>query len=408
MRDANGIVTRVLGSARDMTEQNRLENEQQQASKMEAVGRLTAGVAHDFNNYLQTITGSLEVLSEDYLKDPEAVEYGELAKKAASSGARLTHRLLAFSRQQVLRPRSVNVAALLSDTRKLVGSAGFGPSIHFKIAVEPFTDDIQVDPTQAESCLLNLLFNARDAMPEGGSLVLHARNARASDGVCGKLQPDGVVIIAVHDSGTGMDEETKARAFEPFFTTKAFGKGSGLGLSMAQGFCNQSGGEIRILSGGAVGTRIELWLPAASNASLAGEEINHNLATIGRTTGRILLVEDQHDVSLALASALVSGGFEVVAVASGRDGLARLSDRDPYDAVLTDYTMPDMTGLEFLTLVAARAPKLPMIMLTGSDVAVPALPGAGPVLLLQKPIRRPELLAALRESIAATATALAA
>ena len=134
---------------------------------MEAVGRLTAGVAHDFNNYLQTITGSLEVLTADYLTQPEAVEYGELASKAAERGARLTHRLLAFSRQQVLRPQRTNIATLLGETRKLIGAAGFGPSVEFKIAVEPFTDDIHVDPVQAESCLLNLLFNARDAMPGG-------------------------------------------------------------------------------------------------------------------------------------------------------------------------------------------------------------------------------------------------
>ncbi len=409
IRSADGTVTHLLGSARDMTEQNKREAAHHQASKMEAVGRLTAGVAHDFNNYLQTITGSLEVLSEDYLKDPEAIEYGDLARKAAGSGARLTHRLLAFSRQQVLRPQRVNVATLLGDTRKLVGSAGFGPTIQFKIAVEPFTDDVNVDPVQAESCLLNLLFNARDAMPEGGSLVLHARGARPSDGLCGKLMPENVVIIAVHDSGTGMDEATRARAFEPFFTTKAFGKGSGLGLSMAQGFCQQSGGEIRILSGGAVGTRIELWLPAVSAATAAGDEINSNLASLGRITGRILLVEDEHDVSLALAGALVSGGFEVVAVTNGRDGLARLGDRDPYDAVLTDYAMPDMTGSDFLARVAARAPALPMLMISGSDLDVATLPGGGEALtLLRKPIRRPDLLGALREAIAANKTALAA
>ena len=407
--NASGLITLLLGSARDMTEANRREAELHQASKMEAVGRLTAGVAHDFNNYLQTITGSVEVLTTDYLSQPEAIEYGELARRAAERGARLTHRLLAFSRQQVLQPQRVNVATLLGETRRLAGSAAFGIDIEFKIVVESFTDDINVDFAQAESCLLNLLFNARDAMPEGGRLVLHARNAQPTDGRCGTTPPENVVIIAVHDSGSGMDATTKARAFEPFFTTKAFGKGSGLGLSMVQGFCHQSGGDVRIVTESVVGTRVELWLPAATATSGAGEEINFNLASLGRTTGRILLVEDEHDVATALADTLVSGGFEVVAVSTGRDGLARLKDRDPYDAVLTDYAMPDMTGAEFLTLVAARRSWLPMLMISGYDLIAADLPEVlRSIPLLRKPIRRPELLAAVRDAIAETRSIQAA
>ena len=409
IRGENGLVSLVLGSARDMTEENRREAERQQAGKMEAVGRLTAGVAHDFNNYLQTITGSLEVLSADDLTAAEADDYREMAQKAAASGARLTHRLLAFSRQQVLRPRRVSVATLLGETRKLVGSAGFGQGIQFKIAVEPFTEDIQVDPVQAESCLLNLLFNARDAMPSGGSLVLHARNARPTDGVCGTVHPDSTVIIAVQDSGSGMDEETRARAFEPFFTTKAFGKGSGLGLSMVRGFCQQSGGEARILPGGEVGTRIELWLPAASVTAGAGEHINSNIASIGRTTGRVLLVEDEPDVASALAASLVSGGFEVIAVTNGKDGLARLDDRERYDALISDYEMPDMTGLKFLLQADRHVQDTPMLIISGSDVDEEQLQGlTHPVLLLRKPIQRGELLAAVRGAISERKTPLAA
>ena len=174
---------------------------------------LSPGVAHDFNNSLQTIIGSLEVLSAEYLGEPEAIEYGELARKAAERGARLTHRLLAFTRQQVLRPQRVNVAMLLGETRKPIDSGDFGACIEFKIAVEPFTDDIHVDLVQAKSCLQHLLINACDAMPEGGRLVLHARNARPSDELCGGTLSENVVVIAVHDSGRGMDATTRARAF---------------------------------------------------------------------------------------------------------------------------------------------------------------------------------------------------
>ena len=398
VRGPDGAVVRIVGSARDMTEQNQREAAQHQTGKMEAVGRLTAGVAHDFNNYLQTINGSLEILIDDYLREPEAVEYGQLARKAAENGARLTHRLLAFSRQQVLRPRRVSVSSLLTDTRKLAGSSGFGSDIQVKIAVEPFTDDVHVDPVQAESSLLNLLFNARDAMPGGGTLVLHARNARPSDGMCGALIPDDVVIIAVHDSGSGMDEATRALAFDPFFTTKAFGKGAGLGLSMVQGFCHQSGGDIRIMSGGAVGTRVELWLPAAAGPGTAGDEISANLASIGRPTGRILLVEDGSDTQVPLAAVLVGAGFEVVAVTTGWEGLARLGDRDPYDAVLSDDAMPDMTGADFMARTAARTAALPMLMVSGSDPAEAVR--RSPHRVLCKPVRRPDLLAAVREAIA--------
>ncbi len=401
IRGPDGTVTSIVGSARDLTEQNRREAAQRHTGKMEAVGRLTAGVAHDFNNYLQTITGTLEILVDDYLTEPEAVEYGQMARKAAENGARLTHRLLAFSRQQVLRPRQVSVSGLLTDTRKLVGSSGFGADIQFKIAVEPFTDDVHVDPVQAESSILNLLFNARDAMPAGGTLVLHARNARPDDGMCGALAPDNMVIIAVHDTGNGMDEATRAQAFDPFFTTKAFGKGAGLGLSMVQGFCHQSGGETRILSGGAVGTRVEVWLPAAAaGTALAGDEVSANLASIGRPTGRILLVEDEHDVPVALAAVLVGGGFEVVAVTTGRDGLARLADRDPYDAVLSDDAMSDMTGAEFLARVAATKSSLPMLMIGGAKLGAPASSVFGqPVRILRRPVSRFELLDALRDAI---------
>ncbi|WP_158742126.1 ATP-binding protein [Acidisphaera sp. L21] len=405
-----GRITLLLGSTRDMTEQNRLQSEQHHASKMEAVGRLTAGVAHDFNNYLQTIVSSIDIMAADYLAGPEAMEVALTAQKAANSGARLVHHLLAFSRQQILQPRRLSVANLLAETHKLVGSSALGPGIRFKIAVEPFTDDIQVDPTQAESCLLNLLLNARDAMPNGGSLVLHARNATLEDGVFGNLGAGRHVIIAVHDTGRGMDDDTKSRAFEPFFTTKMFGKGSGLGLSMAQGFCRQSGGDIRLLNGGRVGTRVELWLPAATAGMLVGEERDFNLATIGQGTGRVLLVEDEQDVSAALAAVMVSAGFEVVAVTNATDGMARLHDRDPYDAILADYALPDMPGPHFLACAAAQVPGLPMLLLSGyelDDATVLSLPPL--TKLLRKPARRLALLNALREAIGESrATILAA
>ncbi len=383
-------------------EQVRRETERQHTAKMEAVGRLTAGVAHDFNNYLQTIISSLEIISADYLAEPEAKEIAHIAHKAASNGAKLTHRLLTFSRQQVLQPRRVSVTFLLSDLRKLIADSRiFEAAIQCKIAVEPFTDDLQVDATQVESCLLNLLLNARDAMPHGGTLHLEGRNAGPQDRLFGSLTPGRHVILTVRDSGRGMDEATRRQAFEPFFTTKAFGKGAGLGLSTAQGFCHQSGGDIRILDNrDQPGTTVELWLPAAAPETPAEEEVEFNYATIGRRTGRVLLVEDKQDVLVALSAILISGGFEVVSVNNGAEGLMRLHDREPFDAVLTDHVMPDMDGVEFLSRVAAEIPGLPMLILSGSEVneaACATLPHN--LWQLRKPIRRMGLLNAVREAI---------
>ena len=360
------------------------------------------GVGHDFNNYLQTITSSLEIIAADYLTEPEALEIAQVAHKAANNGAKLTHRLMTFSRQQVLQPRRVSVAFLLSDIRKLVADAGILESqIRCRSGVEPFTDDLHVDATQVESCLLNLVLNARDAMPDGGTLLLHGRNAGPDDGLFGSLTPGRHVIITVSDTGRGMDEQTRTHAFDPFYTTKAFGKGAGLGLSMAQGFCHQSAGDIRILNNAdGPGTRVEVWLPAAVQDITPDEEIEFNYATIGRKTGRILLVEDEHDVLVTLSAILVSGGFEVVSVNSGAEGLIRLHDREPFDAVLTDHHMPDMSGAEFLSQVALHMPSIPMLMLSGGDIddlALAVLPR--PVRLLRKPIHRMGLLNAVREVV---------
>ena len=388
----------------ELAEQARRESERHHASKIEAVGRLTAGVAHDFNNYLQTITSSLEIITADYLHEPDAKEIAQIAHKAATKGAKLTHRLLAFSRQQVLQPQRVCVAFLLADIRKLIADSRIlDAEIRCKIAVEPFTDDLFVDQTQAESCLLNLLLNARDAMPQGGTLHLEGRNAGPEDRRFGSVTPGRHVILTVRDSGRGMDETTRTHAFEPFFTTKAFGTGAGLGLSMAQGFCHQSGGDIRILDRrDEPGTTVELWLPAAAPDTPADEEVEFNYATIGRRTGRILLVEDQHDVLVTLSAILIRGGFEVVSVNNGADGLMRLHDRQPYDAVLTDHAMPDMTGAEFLARVAAAMPGLPMLILSGGDLDEEALAGLPPaVRVLRKPIRRMGLLSAVRDVIGA-------
>ncbi len=409
MRRQHRRLLRAERREMELAEHGRREAERYHAGKMEAVSRLTAGVAHDFNNHLQTIISSLEIISADYLDEPEAKEIALLAHKAAGNGAKLTHRLLTFSRQQVLQPRRVNVAFLLNDIRKLVADARlFDPALECRVVVDPTIEDLHVDPTQVEACLLNLLLNARDAMPHGGVLHLEGRTAGPQDRLFGGLAPGRYVILAVQDSGRGMDETTRTHAFEPFFTTKPFGSGSGLGLSTAQGFCHQSGGDIRILSNGdQPGTTVELWLPAAAPGAPLADEIEFDHVTIDRRIARILLVEDDHDVLKVLSTILASGGFEVVSVKSGTEGLMRLHDREPYAAVLSDHAMPDMTGAEFLARAAAEMPALPMLILSGGeigDAALSALPET--VRVLRKPVRRAALLNAVRDLIAQNSPSL--
>ena len=370
------------------------------AGKMEAVGRLTAGVAHDFNNYLQTITSSLEIISADYLAEPEAREIAQLAHKAAHDGAKLTQRLLTFSQQQVLKPSRVDVTFLLNDLRKLVSDARmFEAPIDFRITVERSTSDLLVDPVQLESCLVNVLLNARDAMPQGGVLQLQARNATPAE--CGSDEGQAQqVILTIRDGGRGMDAATRAAAFDPFFTTKPFGRGAGLGLSTAQGFCHQSGGDIRILDHDGPGTTVEIRLPAARQAMGYESEIQANAATIGRRSARILLVQNDRDSGRAVSNMLADGGFEVVTVTGGAEGLLRLRDRQAFDAVLADQSMQDMASTDFLAQVAMVTLGVPMLVLTNDETDEGWLPGSGrTVRLLRKPVRQLGLLHAVREAI---------
>lgn len=363
------------------------EAQLRQAQKLEAIGRLAAGVAHDFNNILQGMVGGLELVLDEVEPTSPAHEFAELALGSASRGSSLTHHLLSYARKQMLRPQAVELAPLLANMRKLLART-LGPHIAVEALVDRATPPVQVDPGQLETALLNLAINASHAMPKGGTLSLEAHE---------DSQDRGRIIIAVTDTGMGMDEATLAQAFEPFFTTKGL-DGTGLGLSMVQGFAEQSGGKVSIASAPGTGTTVQLRLPAAV---IAADSTREQQATSVKLqgSGRILLVDDVSDVLVTAGAFLEKAGFQVVRASSGDQALALLASGEHFDAVVSDYAMPGLNGLDLVEQVRAVQPGLPALIITGfAEVGgTETLPEA--VAILRKPFQRRQLVEAVLQTV---------
>jgi PAS domain S-box-containing protein len=388
----------TLATILDVTERTLLEAQLRQSQKMDALGRLTAGVAHDFNNLLQAMMGSLELLLDDVADRPESAEHGQIALRAARRGGELTHRLLAFSRQQVLTPRAMAAHELFDGVVSLIART-FGPNI--VLLLSPIRDDLTVmaDIAQLEAAILNLAVNARDAMDGRGRLTISAYAAEADAAMT--LAPGNYAVIAVEDTGTGMDAATIAHACEPFFTTKGL-EGSGLGLSMVQGFTRQSGGDMRIASELGRGTRVEIWLPQATQTEAA--------SAIARTPkifkGQILLVDDDNDVLLTVAAFLRNAGYLVTSVDTGGKALALLLAGNRFDAIVTDYAMPGTDGIDVLEQAREIDETMPGLIITGyyNTGLRDVLEGA---CILRKPFSRAQLIERL-EALFAGRRAIAA
>lgn len=368
VRDGTDEINLLLLSLRDVTDTVDLENRLRQAQRMEAVGQLTAGVAHDFNNMLQAQLGAIELLVDEVADRPHALEMANLALNAGEHGARLTHSLLSFSRQQHLMPRAVAISPLLDGLQRML-SHTLGPQIELAVTVDDEATPPFADPAQLEAALLNLALNARDAMPDGGQLRIEARAGRAADGGGARDErAAGSVLLAVTDTGLGMEPEVASRSCEPFFTTKGVGKGSGLGLSMVQGFVQQSGGNLCISSEPGRGTRVELWLPSAAvDMQPAGATSRRQKR---RNTGRVLVVDDMLDVLAITAELLEEYGFEVVQAVHGEEALAILASERPFDIIVTDYMMPGLNGGELVRRACLACPGLRALVVTGyTDLA---------------------------------------
>jgi signal transduction histidine kinase len=356
--------------------------------KNESLSRVAQGVAHDFNNVLMAVLGNLELARKYLGAEPRVRRLVDGAIRSAERGASLTKRMLAFAGCQELRPENVEVAKLVSGMLETLRRL-LAPAIHIATHFEPDLPPIRIDPNQLELALLNLAVNARDAMPLGGRLTIAARYERVSGNGATGLGPGDYVIIAVEDTGDGMDAETLRHATEPFFTTKGQGGSSGLGLSMVDGLVAQSGGAVRISSQPGRGTSVELWLPLAGLHE--AEEPRHTTVLPSLDAGcsyRVLVVDDDVMVSAGTAVLLEDLGYSVIEADSPRRALEILREGSRIDIVITDHAMPGMTGIELASEIHRTRPGLPVVIATGySDPpqATPALPR------LNKPYRQQDL-----------------
>ena len=372
IRNDAGDIIGFAKITRDITERQKAQRELDetrqalfQSQKLDALGQLTGGVAHDFNNLLMAVLGSLELLRKRLPPDPMATRLLENAVQGAQRGAALTQRMLAFARKQELKLEGVDVPALMRGMTGLL-QRSLGPSIELATRFPHELPPALTDANQLEIALLNLALNARDAMPAGGRITIEAtEETLEATGVIG-LPVGAYVRLAVIDEGAGMDEATLARATEPFFTTKGVGKGTGLGLPMVHGLAEQSGGRMRLSSRLGEGTRVEIWLPRAGAVGPRGaaglSDGDLNGATLRPCV--VLAVDDDSLVLTNTAAMLEDLGHQVLVAASGSEALALLAEH-AVDLVITDYAMPQMTGLELAREIEARRPGLGIVLATG-------------------------------------------
>jgi signal transduction histidine kinase len=353
--------------------------------KMESLGQLTGGVAHDFNNLLMAVLGNLGLLRRRLLHDETLLRLVDDAIAGAERGATLTKRMLAFARRQELKPEAVQVGSLVAGIEQML-SRTLGPMVEIDVSVSAGLPAVRVDPHQFELALLNLALNARDAMPNGGRLMIAAQQEAESDRPH-ELPEGEYVRIEVADSGIGMDEATLARAIEPFFTTKGVGKGTGLGLSMVHGLAAQSGGAIDIRSQPGAGTIVHLWLPVARSKPQSASPIQEPRQASAAAC-RVLLVDDDPLICTITAAMLTDLGHSVVEAPSGATAIELLQAGTKVDLVITDQAMPHMTGLELADTIRQHWPRLPVILASGYAEPTKA---ASPLPLLVKPYQQEAL-----------------
>jgi hypothetical protein len=390
----------IQGIARDVTERRQLEGMVRQSQKLEAIGRLSGGLAHDFNNLLCVINGHAELLSERLEETLPAATNVMQIKKAVDSASTLVRQLLAFSRKQVFHSQIVDLNAIVAETEKLLGRL-IGEDIEFFTSLEPELGRVLVDPVQVEQVLVNLVLNARDAMPQGGKLTIETCNLDLEEGSPGSggIAPAGkYVLLTVTDNGCGMDEETQSRIFEPFYTTKELGKGTGLGLATVHGIVKQSGGFIWVYSELGQGTTLKVYLPRVDDPAetLPSEETRKD---VRRGTETVLLVENAEPLRALAKEFLKSNGYAVMEADNGKEAL-RIAKAfgGTIDLLLTDVIMPGMGGKQLAEQLTAVRPATKVLYMSGyldDAVAQPGSPGTGTV-FLEKPFTRETLLRRVR------------
>lgn len=405
--DAEGNTLGVVVAFHDIRDRRlaedalrKAEAELRQAQKLESIGQLAGGVAHDFNNFLTAINGYCELLLRSGSLTESNEKMVQQIRRAGERSAQLTSQLLAFSRQQLLSPRVIDVNALVQNTERLLRRL-IGEHIEMHVTLADNLLNVRADPGQIEQILMNLAVNARDAMPDGGVLSIETHNFTIRDEVAEarpKMPPGRYVMLSVSDTGTGMDESTKARLFEPFFTTKEFGKGTGLGLATVYGIVKQSGGHIYVYSELGVGTVFKVFLPAVADRPDAEITAEAGAAPVGSET--VLLVEDDDAVRQVVASVLSEYGYNVL---SARNGLKAMelfrAHGDKVDVLITDTVMPGISGPQLALQLSRQRPALPVLFVSGyadraMDQAIGQFPNAR---FLQKPFTLAVLARRVRE-----------
>jgi PAS domain S-box-containing protein len=396
---------KLLGFAkitRDVTERrdaqaslDRAREALYQSQKMEAVGQLTGGIAHDFNNLLSAILGSLE-LARRRVTDQSVARLIDNAIRGAQRGAALTQRMLVFARRHDLDVQAVDIPMLVRGMTEML-ERSLGPSVRIETRFPLSLGAVKTDPNQLEMALLNLMVNARDAMPEGGLIVVAARPETIGTGHA-QLQPGSYVCLSVTDTGEGMDEATLNKAMDPFFTTKEVGKGTGLGLPMVHGLAQQSGGQLILQSQKGKGTAVEMWLPVAEKLRAPPAETLPKSVPSKTPQNLTMLVVDDDPLVLTNMGAMLSDlGHKVFEAASGREALEILRRENSIELVLTDQAMPRMTGLQLIEEIGKDWPRLPVILATGFGELPP---GVAPLqITLAKPFVQYDLAQAVEAAL---------
>jgi len=376
----------------EIAQREKTEEKLRQSQKMEMIGQLTGGVAHDFNNLLMAVIGNLDLLRKRTPLDARSTRLVDGAIQGAQRGAALTQRLLAFARRQELKPQPADLAQLLRGMNDLI-ERSIGAQVELKVSAHLDLPNVLIDANQVELAILNLVVNARDAMPDGGQLTIELEEAELTE--ASGTAPTQCVRLSVTDTGTGMDEETLDKATEPFFSTKELGKGTGLGLSMIHGLMRQLGGTLKLTSAVGQGTRAELWLPATTNSmSTADQATPEEKPTLDEKM-RVLVVDDDALILMSTAAMIEDLGHEVVEASSGSAALELLRTGNKIDLLITDFSMPKMNGAELASAAREMFPDLPVLLATGyAELPSGKDPG---IPRLAKPYQQDQLAGAISE-----------
>jgi PAS domain S-box-containing protein len=393
--DQDGKLLYFFSSQMDITARRQSQESTLQAQKMEAIGQLTAGMAHDFNNLLQVINGNLEV-AQASLHNPDAARTAlDRAQRAALRAGKLTQQLLTFARKQRLEPKRININALVVEFSEMLVRT-LGDKVELRLDLRPGLPLCNLDPTHLEMALLNVLINARDAMPDGGEVTvatsfMRAEERRHSDNRAHSMPPGTYVTLCVIDNGAGMAPEVLRRATEPFFTTK--GPGTGLGLAMVHGFVQQSHGRLEIESTPGGGTTVHMTFPVADDGIHRVPETPDAVDDADARKCTVLVVEDNDDVRELAEAVLAMAGYDVRSASSGEQALQVLEGGAPIDLLFTDVIMPGgMNGLELVERTRALRPGLPVLVTTGYMDELPGRTGGPGLNILAKPYKHEDLL----------------